>query len=231
MKKILYLIDGMTINPFNWYWNPQMPSVFTNLLAPYPGATLTRLISTYEGCNFPGISGCDVNTGNWGGSPTTTISEKREMMLRQRYLLCTNTNRKGNNKQKNNTPMTPLKTILLLLLSAFINIVSAQTKEPKLFTLCGETNDTIRMADLDNCAELIPVNDKMKVVLFTITIRHGSTFEDFDPNVGGKIDKDFITQLKNTKNLNYIQVRDIVAKEGKTQKKYKGFTVYINQQK
>ncbi len=125
--------------------------------------------------------------------------------------------------------MKSVKIILSIVLLMAINLVIAQTKEPKLFTLCGETSDKIRITDLDNCSELVPVDSKMKVILFTITIRHGETFEDFDPNVGGTIPKDLIDQIKHTKNLNYIQIRDIVAKQGKTQKKYKGFTLYINQ--
>ena len=117
---------------------------------------------------------------------------------------------------------------LCIVLSAVINMCTAQTNTKRQFTFCNEKSDTIHIADLTSCAELIAADPQLKIKSYVISIRVAQDFVDFDPNEGSTLNPDILNEiLKEKKNLIYIKIKDIIAKNGKVEKKFDGYKLYV----
>ena len=123
-----------------------------------------------------------------------------------------------------------LRSIILAAAFLFTAILNskAQTPVPRPFTFCLETNDTIQMVDLAKCIELKAADPKLKVKGFTMSVKYGSQFVDYDPIKGYMIPPDILDEIiKHKHTMNYIDIKEIVTVEGKTQKKVKGYKIYV----
>ena len=105
---------------------------------------------------------------------------------------------------------------------------TSQTKGKKPFSLCKETGDTIHVSDVENCAELIAEDSKIKIKSFSLTIKFHEKFEDFDLIEGGTIPEEIVAEIVKSKTkIDYFEIKNIEALNGRFKIKDKGFKLYV----
>ncbi len=116
-------------------------------------------------------------------------------------------------------------SILFLIL---VSLHPAKAQSARAFTFCNETSDTIQMPDLAKCIELKAADSKLTIKGFTMSVKYGEHFVDYDPIDGNMIPPDNLDEIiKHKYTMNYIDIKEIVVQEGKSKKKVKGYRIFV----
>jgi len=125
-----------------------------------------------------------------------------------------------------------ISTFALFTLLAATSAV-AQTQDNVSFAICGTTEGSIKQADLSNCSVLIPINKNLTIKSFTISIlapnvevKKQGSFTDYSCT-GSQISPSALEALKKASPANKILIEEIIASDGKADKKYPSFQIHI----
>ncbi len=116
-------------------------------------------------------------------------------------------------------------TILILIVIVGCITMNAQTKEKQEFYINKAQNDTLKLSENWEDLELIPIDKNLKVVSFEMSEVNGLLFDEAKKGNKFSILKSRI--VNNKKPVKCVFVQRIVATDGKKNKTYKGFTVYL----
>jgi hypothetical protein len=129
------------------------------------------------------------------------------------------------------------KSILTFAVFAFFSATSmmAQTTSQDVkFALCNTTNGMVKQADFASCTTLIPLNKNVTVTSFTVSVfvpdatnAAGGAYVDYQ-NTGNKLSAEAMAAIKKiAPNDAKVLVSNIVATDGKAEKKYAGFEMHV----
>jgi hypothetical protein len=124
----------------------------------------------------------------------------------------------------------------LLLSSAvfmFLTVVAAaQGQKTSEITICKHTENTFTLADLEKCSMLVPVDEKIKVKSFVVSLlikeKSGDVFKDIAVN-GNYFSKEALDAIKSSKDkISKIVIDEVIVwNADKQQRKISGMEITL----